>query len=424
MHCKHCGFENREGASFCIYCGARFDETIICPNCGDAISADSKECPSCKAKIPYDSLKPLTVKEEKHLSRKERGSRAFERLFNILSIGGVLLALAFVVAFLISVFSNKGDYAYYNMVDVWQYITTGIEGYSSIESAFYLIYHYIYSINMWLHVVAIVVASFFAIGSQFRNAVHDKKYMSERYLMIIYAATILLWSTLVKTQYITPVLYILLGYLFVFFAFLFIYRTYYSFEKGRISRIVEKVIFSFSFVFLSLTLVSTYVPTYLFSNGETYYLLNDAIYWGTGMFTYAYEHTGWSNFLTFFILANFVETLIVIMQFISASLLIYFGFHFALRSEEGKAFKIPYHATSTVLLVLSSLTYVLAVVVYFLMQRIEYGGFTLDAFTLAPFIFLIFAIFNFAMTNTALILTKRNYRVDKILKEKSKQVSE
>ena len=277
---------------------------------------------------------------------------------------------------------------------------------------------------MWLHLIAIVGASFITLFSQFSHAIKDEKYMSERYLLISYVATILLWNTLAKTQFITPFLYILLGYLFVFFAFLFIYRTYFSFEKGRLSRLVEKVIFSFSFVFLSLTLVGTFTPTYLAFNGDTFYLLNDFIYYGTGMFTYAYEQANWSQFLTFFILANFTETLVIIMQFISASLIIYFGFHFALRSEEGKAFKIPYHATSTILLILSMLAYILGVVVYVILQRIDYTGYTEDAFTLSLFIFLLFAILNFISTNTALILTKRNYRFDKILKEKSKQVDE
>ena len=93
MKCKECGFENREGASFCIYCGARFDDTYICPKCGETLSKGTLECPSCKHKINYDSLEPLTIEEETKKTKKESKRPLFEKIFYFATIPVFILSI-------------------------------------------------------------------------------------------------------------------------------------------------------------------------------------------------------------------------------------------------------------------------------------------------------------------------------------------
>ncbi len=50
MVCKKCGFDNPNGASFCVSCGARIDGKIACPNCGNMNDGSFVYCPTCGAR--------------------------------------------------------------------------------------------------------------------------------------------------------------------------------------------------------------------------------------------------------------------------------------------------------------------------------------------------------------------------------------
>ena len=43
MKCHKCGFDNLDEANFCIKCGARLDQKIPCPKCGEYISNDEEK---------------------------------------------------------------------------------------------------------------------------------------------------------------------------------------------------------------------------------------------------------------------------------------------------------------------------------------------------------------------------------------------
>lgn len=43
--CSKCGEENPPQYKFCGICGMKLD--TLCPNCGAAVPADSRYCPSC-----------------------------------------------------------------------------------------------------------------------------------------------------------------------------------------------------------------------------------------------------------------------------------------------------------------------------------------------------------------------------------------
>ncbi|MCM1131564.1 MAG: zinc ribbon domain-containing protein [Roseburia sp.] len=47
MNCKYCSTENDEDAVYCINCGRRLDEKLICSSCGVENDVDSKFCKEC-----------------------------------------------------------------------------------------------------------------------------------------------------------------------------------------------------------------------------------------------------------------------------------------------------------------------------------------------------------------------------------------
>ena len=66
MQCLKCGFQNPEGAKFCIECGSKFE--LSCPACGKLNTLDSKFCSECghrlkpmAPELPQVSPRPLTA---------------------------------------------------------------------------------------------------------------------------------------------------------------------------------------------------------------------------------------------------------------------------------------------------------------------------------------------------------------------------
>jgi class 3 adenylate cyclase/tetratricopeptide (TPR) repeat protein len=71
MKCPECRFENREGAKFCIECGAKFE--IRCPGCGQTVSTEAKFCDECGHNLresadavskPQPVMEPLEPSQE------------------------------------------------------------------------------------------------------------------------------------------------------------------------------------------------------------------------------------------------------------------------------------------------------------------------------------------------------------------------
>ena len=86
MICKHCGFENRDGASFCINCGTNLEGSLYCPKCHGEVSVNDEICPHCKEPIKNTPLEPLSDEEESKVSKKEKNNKIFHLVFLILSL--------------------------------------------------------------------------------------------------------------------------------------------------------------------------------------------------------------------------------------------------------------------------------------------------------------------------------------------------
>jgi class 3 adenylate cyclase len=70
MKCRHCGFENPEGAKFCQNCGQ--PQERLCPNCGTANSVQAKFCLNCGNRLVADaatSASALNPSSEARLAR-------------------------------------------------------------------------------------------------------------------------------------------------------------------------------------------------------------------------------------------------------------------------------------------------------------------------------------------------------------------
>ena len=58
MHCPSCGFENPEGAKFCIECAAPF--TRRCPSCGSENLPRAKFCAECGSPLTAQPQPPVS----------------------------------------------------------------------------------------------------------------------------------------------------------------------------------------------------------------------------------------------------------------------------------------------------------------------------------------------------------------------------
>ena len=56
MRCSACGFDNRDGAKFCIECGVRFPSR--CARCGFENTPTAKFCSECGAPLQSDTSSP------------------------------------------------------------------------------------------------------------------------------------------------------------------------------------------------------------------------------------------------------------------------------------------------------------------------------------------------------------------------------
>jgi uncharacterized membrane protein YvbJ len=51
MNCPSCGQENREGARFCVHCGAAVVTEILCASCGRSNPAGERFCGACGKRL-------------------------------------------------------------------------------------------------------------------------------------------------------------------------------------------------------------------------------------------------------------------------------------------------------------------------------------------------------------------------------------
>ena len=63
MKCPKCKHENRDGAKFCLKCGAKLES--VCPKCGAKLPPGAMFCDECGAKVgEVDSIQSVIPKLE------------------------------------------------------------------------------------------------------------------------------------------------------------------------------------------------------------------------------------------------------------------------------------------------------------------------------------------------------------------------
>jgi len=93
MKCSKCGFDNPTTVNYCLFCGHRLDEKIMCPKCHNMIENDAESCDKCGFKLPKEKVvKPIS---EKAVNKHKRLDKVFSR---ILAITAIVIA-AFLVHF-------------------------------------------------------------------------------------------------------------------------------------------------------------------------------------------------------------------------------------------------------------------------------------------------------------------------------------
>ena len=418
MKCSHCGFENKEGASFCIYCGTNFDSTFVCPSCGEILEVGTKVCPHCKTKIPYESLSPLSKDEMMRESRRKHLHPRFEYIFNLVAGGVYVLAILFLVFALI----KGGDSYIINRLTLGRGIIV-TEMINKIELSLertMVWFEEIFNLVFFaMHLIAFVGSLGFALVNQYKTIRDRKDFEAEKYFSITLCSLLLLGvNSMQYSGYVMePLFYVLVGYLALFIAIVFIYRTYYSYKKGRTLRLLEKVVFSFSFYLLIGVLISNLVPSYLAINSVGF-ATNRDVY--LNIVLLLSHFTNDNEFITLLIVEHFNQLFIEILYFLAATQAIYFAFHFAHISEEKKTFKVPYYSVSVFLSIVAIFSFTLSLLTGYLFSNRFYES-NQFLFPLISTIDLGLLIAHFIVIAVSLTFTKINLKYDKILLKKSSQ---
>ena len=93
--CTRCGAEWKEGAKFCVKCGAA-EERNLCPSCGAAVPNDSRFCTKCGYEMNIPTMQ--------HFKNNITGSSKIVKY----AIGAIVL-LAIIIGIAIAVHSSSGS---------------------------------------------------------------------------------------------------------------------------------------------------------------------------------------------------------------------------------------------------------------------------------------------------------------------------
>ena len=417
LKCDKCGFENKDNATFCINCGERFDGISLCPYCHKEIQNTDRNCPHCNKSLGKESLDPLNEEEDRRKTKREKVNPIFERVFII--VGIVLFALSFGLVFVN--FYSIGDDKF-NIITLlfynWSMPNNGAETINFVHHilvATFLVINWIFTY---------IIAS---IGI-FRSVKELKKeapftYQGAKFIGFILLSNLFtLFVTMSNAKFIDNFnAYVVadgsyisaFSNLLLYVALAMVYRTYYSFKKGRFSRLIEKVLFSFfiyGFALLVLFLAFPSVLTFK-ENADG----NVGIFSAISSFSYLEDYlvnvsleTSRASFILEIV--SFAFIFIGLLLFMTLGF-IFLQFYFG-KIEEQKSFKIPFFSAS----IFVSVTIFIGFICHLVsLYTSPYSDLFIFVFPLS----IVMAVFPLALIVftlvPSLILTRRNILIDKLL---------
>lgn len=267
MKCPKCGFENLDGASFCIKCGSRIDGKIACPKCGEYIPNEASFCPHCGKPIPHESISK-TIEQDALDQKKQQIGKKFNRV-------SLFVCLAFFIVSVIVLFANYFSRTP-NQFETPDFVLYLIEGFQNIgamsefDMALTIVRAIIFAFNVF------VVIGFSIVGIiKLIRAFKDQSTLSDvyKYLVIVFTSHALTIGLLGATY--SPYFYSVSDPLSSYFAFGFmhiaailLFDCFLHFKKGQVSIFIARLLFAASFLIIILTILAFQQPYLFISIGD------------------------------------------------------------------------------------------------------------------------------------------------------------
>lgn len=389
MKCLKCGFDNLENATFCIKCGARLDEKIPCPKCGEYIPNDAEFCPHCGKAIPHKSQSKIE-KDQKSSHISVKIARIFNRVSSYITL---FVLIAFIgISFtnhlgLYNTFGQFGAFSELSNLDRTMLITKAC-----------------------IFIADFAVTLVFAIlglnkcHKAFKNI--ESINTSYKYLGTIIAAKVLTTALIFACQSDIVAWSVhsgyssLLGFAIAHLSICLGFDCFMHFQRGKISIFIARIILAFS-LYLPLAILSTFGKSIFSTNtGFMYHYISMLANLIEGGYT--------DGFISNFVLASISFSLAIAIIVTAYTTLVFFLTSYFKGMSQFKRFRIIFYMAVITLSILSMFYLVSSIVEFVIYQN--YIGQTLSFGTIPVAVFIYTALLVGIAVGTVNIYNRANRR--------------
>lgn len=386
MKCKKCGFENVESAKYCINCGERLDDNIVCPKCAHTVSNEAKFCPTCGYKIPHKNV-------EKKSSFKDTMSY-LDGVFNKVFLICVIVALSLSLICSLGNYVNKSfissmpydsfyGLSFYYLIFNWINFANIISSIDMNNYGSFIMNLMSSSIPFILVLANIVITFIFGIKgiiSCCNSIKTNNKNNPYKFLFIVFLCNLFTVCSLLGMTYrfvnyptehsfsISKLQTLNLTINFILIVLMLGFEIVKSFDKNKISLFIEKILSLLSFIFVvdiinSLSSFSFILTDLSSSSFSSYTLYNYFL----SYFSIIQNGVTYTN--SFIVIIVFSLVALLFTSFIYGSLCVYGVFlgngSFSTNPNAPK-YKIPMYAASFMSTLFVFIRTILIYIIYFM----------------------------------------------------------
>lgn len=440
MKCKKCEFENVESAKYCINCGERLDDNIICPKCAHTVSNEAKYCPTCGYKIPHKNA-------EKKSSFKDTISY-LDGVFNKVFLICVIIALSLS---LICSLGNYIDKSFISRISYdsfygfsFHYLIINWINFADIASSIDMNYYGSFIMNLMSTLIPfilvlgnIVITFVFGIKGIISccNSIKTNKSINPyKFLFIVFLCNLFTVCSLFGMTYrfnnypteqsfsISRLQTFNLTINFGLIILMLGFEVVKSFDKNKISLFIEKILSLLSFIFVVEIINSLSSFTFILTDLSSYSSASYTLYnYFSSIFSIVQNGVTYPN--KFIVIIVFSLMALLLTSFIYGSLCVYGVFlgngSFSVNPNAPK-YKIPMYAASFMSALFVFIRTIIIYVIYFLIlsdMSTDYS-FIVDSEVLKTFILSLFLL----GTSIASCSIIRSYKTYESIAEKTSVV--
>lgn len=407
MKCHKCGFDNLDEANFCIKCGARLDQKIPCPKCGEYISNDEEKCPHCGRMIPHKKESNLKKNEEAKSVRNNIAS-TFNRVSTFITLFVLIFLLSLSFTNILSFPSEVSQVPDFYRFFIYQW--SGFNDISNFERTLRIARAAIYAVDLCVS-IGFTITAIIKVGKAFRNSsLINNTY---KYVAIMIAAK-LMTATLLVASYpsvynptVSSLFTSITGLAVLHLSICLGFDCYMHFERGKVSIFIARIILALGLYLPLLILVGFRDKSFVEQNGFIYHYFD--------MLFTLISRSYVDGFISNFVLASISFVLAIAILSVAYSLIVYFTSAYFRGMNKFKRFRIVFYMTVITLTILSSIYLISSIVEFSLYETYVQKGLVFSATPVSTFIYT-FLLMGVAVT-TFNIYNRANRRA--LLEEKT-----